>query len=237
MPSGQLSDDARQMCECLADAFASVFTDTVPSNPAPHQEHDGALEMLHLSVDGVKMALSQVDENSSVGPDGIHPMILKNCASELAEPLTIIFNKSLQEGSVPSQWKSAVVTPIFKKGVRYDPLNYRPISINSACGKELERVICSHLRNYLESNSLLSERQFGFRTGRSTVDQLLLVYDEVSKMVDKGGAVDVILFDFSKAFDIVSHAIMLNKLNRLGVQDKLWQWFRFRFRFRYCELR
>ena len=223
--TGDLSDDAQQMSECLADAFASVYASTVPPSPASHQEFDGSLDKLSLTEDQVRASLSQIDQNSSMGPDGIHPMILKECSTELAGPLTTIFNKSLQEGIVPSLWKSALFTPIFKKGARYDPLNYRPISINSVCGKELERFLYAHLRDYLERNSLLSDRQFGFRSGRSTVDQLLLVYNEVSKVVDEGGVADVILFDFSKAFDVVSHAILLEKLKRLGLHSSLLQWF------------
>ena len=188
-----------------------TYTDTTPSNPAPHQEFEGALEIPYLSTEVVKTAFLQIDESSSVGPDGIHPMLLRQCASQLAHPLTIIFNKSIQESSVPKRWKSSVITPIYKKGIRCDPLNYRPISINSTCGKELERIVCKHLREYLESNSLLTEHQFGFRSGRSTTDQLLLVYNEVSKAMDDGAVADVVLFDFSKAFDVVSHDILLEK--------------------------
>ena len=213
------------MSECLADAFASVYTDHVLPSSAPHQEFEGVLEVPHFSVDQVREALLKIDHNSSMGSDGIHPMLLKECASVLAEPLATIFNKSIKDGCVPSRWKTSIVTPIFKKGVRYDPLNYRPISINSVCGKELERLISSHLRDYLESNNLLTDHQFGFRSGRSTEDQLLLVYNEVSKTVDEGAVVDIVLFDFSKAFDVVSHNILLDKLYKLGITDVLLQWF------------
>lgn len=225
LDSGQLSDIPAEMCECLADAFASVYMSATPSNPAPHQEFEGPFEIPYLSTDIVRSALLRVDESSSVGPDGIHPMLLRQCATQLAQPLTVIFNKSIQESLVPKRWKSSVITPIYKKGIHCDPLNYRPISINSACGKELERIVCEHLREYLESNSLLTEHQFGFRSGRSTTDQLLLVYNEVSKAMDAGAVVDVVLFDFSKAFDVVSHDILLEKLSCLGIKAGLLQWF------------
>ena len=68
-----------------------------------------------VTTPGLQTALSQIDEHSSMGPDGIHPMLLKACAAELAEPLTVVFNKSIQEGVVPNRWKVAVVTPIYKK--------------------------------------------------------------------------------------------------------------------------
>ena len=101
----ELSDDAKQMSESLADAFSSVYTSTTPSSPASHQEFDGSLDKLSLTKDQVRASLSQIDEHSSMVPDGIHPMIFREYATELAEPLTMIFNKSLQEGSVLSLWK------------------------------------------------------------------------------------------------------------------------------------
>ena len=114
--------------------------------------------------------------------------------------------------------------PIFKKGSRYNPLNYRPISLTSVPCKCLERIIVNHLNTYLEAQHILSEHQFGFRAGRSTMDQLLLVYDEITKWVDDGSIVDLILFDFSKAFDVVSHPILLAKLACLGVEAHLLSW-------------
>ena len=73
-----------------------------------------------------------------------------------------------------------------KKGVWYDPLNYHPISVTSVCGKVFERIVCEHLTMFLESNSILSPHQFGFHSSRSTMDQLTLVYNFVSKHVDEG---------------------------------------------------
>ena len=78
--------------------------------------------------------------------------------------------------------------------------------------------MCQHLTEYLDSNDLLSPHQFGFRAGRSTLEQLLLVYNTVSECTDKGGTVDIILFDFSKAFDVVVHELIVSKLHCLGIR-------------------
>ena len=115
-----------------------------------------------------------------MGPDGIHPRLLKDCAQNLCIPLKIIFSLSLDSGCLPSLWKRSDILPLHKKGPRYDPLNYRPISLTSAVGKSLERIIAKHLMNYLESNNILSSIQYGFRSGRSTLDQLMLTYNDVS---------------------------------------------------------
>ena len=224
LPSGTLTDEPRPMAELFAASFASVFTKSTPDNPAAHQLFDGTLDDAPVSTDDVLAALKDLDGNSAMGPDCMHPLFLRNCADQLAYPLHLIYDKSLREGRVPKAWKNSLVIPIFKKGPRYDPLNYRPISLTSVCCKVMERIVGSHLRNYLESNSLLIPHQFGFRSGRSTMDQLLLVYNAVSSHMDRGGVTDVILFDFSKAFDVVCHDILLAKLNSIGVEGHLLQW-------------
>ena len=224
LQSGSLSDSPAEMAEILASSFASVYTRESPANPAGYQRFEGSISRFYITVRDVHNALSDLDPNSAMGPDGIHPALLKNCAPEVACPLQKIFSRSLLEGSVPSGWRLSIVAPIYKKGPRYNPLNYRPISLTSVCCKTMERIVCAHLRDYLESNSLLSENQFGFRTGRSTSDQLLLVYNSISRHVDSGGICDVILFDFSKAFDTVCHDILLAKLRAIGIDDNLLLW-------------
>ena len=151
-------------------------------------------------------------------------MLLKSCASQLAYPLFKIFCLSLEESKLPEAWKVSQVTPIFKKGSRYVPLNYRPVCLNSVPCEGLEHIIAARLNEYLEENSILTEHQFGFRAGRSTLDQLILVYDCISTWYDEGSAVDLLLFDFSKAFDVVSHSVLLTKLKLLGIDSNLIAW-------------
>ena len=111
--------------------------------------------------------------------------------------------------------------PIFKKGTRHDSLNYRPVSLTSVCVKSLERILCKFVYDYATNNNILCNEQFGFRPGRSTQDQLLLTYNDISYALDHGKNVDLILFDFSKAFDTVCHDILLEKLSKLGITGKL----------------
>ena len=134
-----------------------------------------------FSYDDVLNVLLSIDPSGAVGPDDIHPCVLKNCAVFLAYPLLLIFEKSLSSGVLPVVWKDADVTPLFKKGSRYVGDNYRGVSLTSVCCKSMERLLKSHAVEYLEVNGLLSEFQFGFRKGRSTEDQLLLMYDKMGK--------------------------------------------------------
>lgn len=133
------------------------------------------------SLERVKLAIDNLDNNTSMGPDGIHPLVLKSCQYHLAYPLHLIFTKLLNTGQVPSAWKSSNIVPIFRKGLHSDPLNYRPVSLTSICCKMLERIIVEQLNLYLDNNLILSDAQFGFRAGRSVKDQLLLTYDEISQ--------------------------------------------------------
>ena len=131
LQTGDLSDDSATMAELFASSFASVFTVNTPTNPAPHQVFDGSLSQVEITADVIHSALRDLDPNSAMGPDRMHPRVLQTCADELAYPLHVIFSRSLREGRLPSYWKSSLVSPIFKKGPRYDPLNYRPISLTS----------------------------------------------------------------------------------------------------------
>ena len=219
---GKLTDDPATMAESFASAFESVYVPTNPNLvPEPHQTVNSRMEPVVLHLQDVKDVLCALDINSAAGGDGLHPMLLYSCASQLSYPIFKIYKLSLTECNLPSSWKSSVVVPIYKKGSRYNPLNYRPISLTSVACKCLERIIAKQLYEYLESNHILSDHQFGFRAGRSTMDQLLLTYDDISLWLDGGRVVDLILFDFSKAFDVVSHSILLAKLVLLGVDRQL----------------
>ena len=219
LPSGDLCDDPNTMSECFAEAFASVYTSQSPANPHPHHVFPGSIAPLVITRNQVLSLLLELDPHSSMGPDGLHPHLLQQCADAVATPLYLIYNRSLEEGEVPSLWKTSRVIPIFKKGPRYDPLNYRPISLTSICSKMMERAVASHIWEYLDNNNIITTNQFGFRAGRSTADQLLLVYDDVSRATDEGQISDVVLFDFSKAFDVVPHDILLEKLRWLGFSN------------------
>ena len=224
LPSGELCSDPLAVAECLAASFSSVFCKGTPMCQESHQVHDGHIDPVNVSAEGVEARLLSLDSNTAMGPDSIHPLVLKNCAKQLARPLSIIFKRSLGEGLVPKAWKRSVVVPIFKKGHRFVPLNYRPVSLTPICCKTLEHMIADHMMDYLSEHDLLSHHQFGFRRGRSTVEQLLLVYEDIYRVIDSGKTADLILFDYSKAFDKVCHQILLEKLKSIGIDGKLLNW-------------
>ena len=135
-----------------------------------------------------------------------------------------IFNRSLETGVVPRDWREANVTPLFKKGDPSKPGNYRPVSLTSVVGKLLESIIVDKLTSYLEANNLLKNTQHGFRRHRSCLTNLLEFFHEVFTDHDRCKAVDVVYMDFQKAFDKVPFRRLLLKVRALGIQGEICRW-------------
>ena len=152
----------------------------------------------------------ELETNKGAGPDGIPPLILKNCSSAFALPLCLIFNISVTTCVFPDRWKLSNVTPIFKSGSRSDVTNYRGIAILSAIAKLFELLIYKNM--YEELRCSISENQHGYVKGRSCVSNLLEYTSFILKSMEDGLQVDSIYTDFSKAFDRVRHQLILIKL-------------------------
>ncbi|RMC15948.1 hypothetical protein DUI87_08155 [Hirundo rustica rustica] len=161
-----------------------------------------------------------------MGPDGIHPRVMRELADELAKPLSIIYHQSWLTGEIPDDWKLANVTSFHKKGGREDPSNYRPVILTSVPGKIMEQFVLSLITQNLQDGQGLRPSQHGFRRGKSCFTNLISFYDQVTHLVDAGKAVDVVYLDLSKAFDTVSHSILLDKLATHGLDRSTLHWVR-----------
>ncbi len=154
----------------------------------------------------------------------MHPRVLSELAEELAEPLCIIFQKSLDAKTLPQQWKDANVTALFKKGKRGIPGNYRPISLTSIVCKIMESLIRDQLMRHMLENDLLVDCQHGFLPGRSCSTNLLAALDAWTESLDLGISIDIVYLDFAKAFDSVPHERLLTKLEGYGVKGDVLAW-------------
>ncbi|KAK4825484.1 hypothetical protein QYF61_027639 [Mycteria americana] len=192
--------------------------------------------------------LHHLDPHKSMGLDGIHPRVLRELVEVLTKPLSILYQQSWLTGEVPVDWRLANVMPIYKKGQKEDPGNYRPVSLTSVLGKVMEQItlsaIClvplapqvttmfetltlsvSHtITWHIQDNQVTGPSRHGFRKGRSCLTNLISFYDKVTRLVDEGKAVDVVYLDFSKAFDTVSHSILLEKLAGHGLDGCTLRW-------------
>lgn len=191
--------------------------------PAPSEDHP-SMDRINISVTGVEKLLKTLNPYKAPGPDGISPRVLRELAAEVAPILTIIYRSTLETGTVPSDWKTALVTPVFKKGQHYDPGNYRPISLTSVPCKIFEHILVSSIMTFLESNNILHPQQHGFRQGRSCESQLLEFTEELFDNLERGLPTDVVVMDFAKAFDKVNHSLLVHKLDHYGVGGEVNRW-------------
>ncbi|KFP01742.1 RNA-directed DNA polymerase from mobile element jockey, partial [Calypte anna] len=103
----------------------------------------------------VRDQLSNLDIHKSMGPDGMHPRVLRELAEVIARPLSIIFSKSWVTGEVPEDWRIANVTPVYKKGKKEDPGNYRPVSLTSIPGKVMEQLVLVAISRHIKDMGVI----------------------------------------------------------------------------------
>uniref|UniRef100_A0A8C4XYA6 Reverse transcriptase domain-containing protein n=1 Tax=Gopherus evgoodei TaxID=1825980 RepID=A0A8C4XYA6_9SAUR len=214
-----------EMAEMLNDFFVSVFTEKsegMSSIVNVYRKRVGLEEKIRKEQ--VKNHLEKLDACKSPGPDGMHPRILKELIEEVSEPLAIIFGKSWETGEIPEDWKGANIVPIYKKGNKNNPGNYRPVSLTSVPGKIMEQVIKEIICKHLEGGKVIGNSQHGFVKNKSCQTNLIAFFDRITSLVDKGEAVDVIYLDFSKAFDTVSHDILIDKLGKYNLDGATIRW-------------
>ena len=199
--SSSMKFDENEKANILLSQFSSVFT-REPEGEIPRikPRTNSKIPDLIITVTMVLEALKNINANKSCGPDNLHPRLLLELADNIALPVTILFNATLKDGTIPKDWKMAFITGIFKKGSKHLPENYRPISLTSILCKIMEKFVRDSVVTHLLEKGLLSKKQFGFISGRSTLTQLLYYLDECLKKIANGNVVDAVYLDFSNAF-------------------------------------
>lgn len=219
-------NDRNSACDLFARFFNSVYQCSGLTVDIFDDELTDRLRLkdIALSEDSVNSILSSFDCNKISSPDGIPMIFYVRLKDNLSLPLSIIFNKSLSEGSFPDLWKLSFISPIYKSGKKSDVANYRPISIICASSKIFEKLIFRAVFEFVKSS--ISPCQHGFFNGRSVQTNLVDYVTFLCHNVMNGGQVDTIYTDFSKAFDMVDHRLLIVKLRDFGISGTLLEWFK-----------
>ena len=225
---GSTATEDGDKANILNDFFSSVLTtedmSNIPNILPSNRSNGKFVTNLVIEESQVKEKLSNLNPNKSLGPDKLYPRVLKELSDELAGPLAILFNMSIENSTLPKDWKLAEITAIFKKGNKMSPNNYRPISLTCILCKVLESFVRDVVQDHMESLKLYCKCQHGFRKGKSCVTQLLDVMNDFSNFINDGESFDVIYLDFQKAFDSVPHERLLVKLRSYGIDGKVFLW-------------
>jgi len=210
----------------LNKAFCSVFTKENYQNRPTCQvlQDSSVVSEIYFTAGMVAEKINKLKSTSAPGPDKISARFLKEYVNVISYPLSLLFESSMRSGIVPQDWRLANVTPIFKKGSKSKPENYRPVSLTSICCKLMESIIRDQLVNHLKFNNLIKSSQHGFMKNKSCTTNLLEFLDRVTTLIEDGDSVDVIYLDFSKAFDKVPINRLLDKIKAHNIRGNVHKW-------------
>ena len=211
-----------------AEEFNGQFTDVFNKNEhiqVPLLDRSAPfMNDIAVSNDRVIKLLKGLNPSKALGPDELHPGVLKELATELGPVFAHLFQQSIDSGEIPKEWSLANICPLFKKSDRSLACNYRPVSLTCVPCKLLEHIVCSNIMARLDEYKLLSDRQHAFRKGHSCETQLNTVINDWAKILDNRGQVDTFILDFEKAVDTLPHELLKSKLFSYGIGGKTLKW-------------
>ena len=213
----QLQDNNSNVSNSDHDKIRHFVNSKVPSNTS--------FNIPFITTEQVSTYIKRLDSSKATGLDGLGPRLLKLAVNCLSSSIAALINKSLATGQFPSQLKQAKIFPIFKGGTKTDPSNYRPISILPTISKIFERHVNKHLMGYLNKHNLINKNQSGFRAKHSCQTALMKLIDKWMECIDKGDIVGTLFLDFRKAFDLVDHKILMDKLSLYHFSPSALRWF------------
>ena len=208
--------------EKLANDFSKIEQSDVHSQT--DQITTPSVTEINLSFKVIEQSLTNLKENKASGPDMVAPKLLKYAGKALIPSLFSLYSISANCNRVPDTWKLANVSALFKKGDETDKHNYRPISLLCVPGKLMETSVASTISSHILNHNLSSSHQWAYKKGHSTELLLAKMTEDWRKALDNNLVVGIVFVDFRKAFDSISHPILLQKLLKLGIAGDLWGW-------------
>ena len=199
-----------------AEEFNGQFTDVFNKNDhseVPFLSRSAPFMDDVVSNEGVTKRLTGLNPSKALGPDELHPRVLKELATELGPVFAHLFQKSLDTGEIPKELSLANICPLYKKGDRALACNYRPVSLTCVPCKLREHIVCLNIMAHQDEYKLLllSDKQHAFRKRHSCETQLTTLINDWAKILDNGGQVDTFILDFENAFDTPPHELLKSK--------------------------
>nr|CAD2209245.1 unnamed protein product [Meloidogyne enterolobii] len=212
--------------EIFADIFLENFSNTNMqyNHNINNSNQIFIIEDIDFDIIDIINFIKKLPNKNGTSPDNINYKILKIALPSIAPVLSEIFRISLDSGILPKIWKESIIMPLFKKGEKSNPENYRPIALTCALCRVMEMVLNKYIVQFLHDNNLFSDNQFGFIKNRSTTTQLITTLEDWYDAIMGKKNIDCVYIDFKKAFDSVPHDLLLNKLYKIGIRGKILTW-------------
>ena len=178
-----------------------------------------------FTLEEISKVCNEINICKSASIENVKTMVLKNVFVDYIERIAKIFNNCLVHSVFPSKWKLSTIVPLPKVSCPNTASELRPVALTPLPGKLMEKLVCKRLQSWISDNNLLSDRQHGFRKGRSTVSAIAALLDELYRNINKNKNSFIIYLDLKKAFDTISHTKLIFKLGTLGLDALTIEWF------------
>lgn len=219
------------MANILKLQYNSVFSPPVNSESLNYNDfeqfkkyHDKIMPDININSQYIDMTVNRMKNNAAPGPDGAISPCYKHGGEFMKEALSDIYSLSLDQGIAPLDTKEAWINPVWKGQDKTDPSNYRPIALTNQFSKGIETIIRERIISHMESVGMIDPSQHGSTKGKSTVTQLIDQQMLIVKMLESGDNVEIVYLDFAKAYDRISHSILIRKLFLMGVRGNTLKW-------------
>ena len=228
--------DPKDIANTFAKYFANIGSTLARKSKNPQKsvkdynariEHNlNSMFMSPVTRTEIDNIIRELPNKTSSGYDNINNMLLKELREEILDPLKLIINQSLSTGTFPNSMKRSDTVPLLKSKSRSEKGNYRPISLLLTVSKILEKVVYNHTYTFLTDTSQITSTQYGFRKHHSCEHAIEELVASILKNTESNKTTVAVYLDLSKAFDTLSHEILLDKLERYGIRGNCLNWFK-----------